>query len=197
MPVRRAVRLLAHKKRTLRERYYYYTIPVPGSQEAFGAKLAAEMRLQPAGKRNRLSHRLCPPGPPGRRSRAAQALVAPAGAKLPRTAIITAGLVFLARALPFCCRPSGRGFERLRVGEDGPMAGCRPTGQEAQTAAGPRGRRYLPKTARRAPQALEAGAFWDHRPKSLLVCTLPVLLQRVFAVFLCGGLVAFLRLVRN
>ena len=32
-----------------------------------------------------LSHRMCPPGLPGRRSRAAQALVAPAGAKLPRT----------------------------------------------------------------------------------------------------------------
>ena len=31
----------------------------------------------------------------------------------------------------------------------GPMAVYRPTGQEAQTAAGPRGRRYLPKTARR------------------------------------------------
>ena len=47
------------------------------------------------------------------------------------------------------------------------MAICRPTGQEAQTAAGPRGRRYLPKTACRAPKALEAGAFWADGPKSL------------------------------
>ncbi len=46
------------------------------------------------------------------------------------------------------------------------MAGCRPTNQEAQTAAGVRGSRYLPKTARRAPQALEAGAFWAHQPKT-------------------------------
>ena len=81
------------------------------------------MRLLPSGKRSGLSHRLCPPGPPGRRSRAAQALVAPAGAKLPRTTIITAGLVFLAQALPFCCRPSGRGFYRRRLGEDGGYCG--------------------------------------------------------------------------
>ena len=47
------------------------------------------------------------------------------------------------------------------------MAVFCPTVQEAQTAAGVRGRAFLPKTARRAPQALEAGAFWDHRPKSL------------------------------
>ena len=47
------------------------------------------------------------------------------------------------------------------------MAVFRPTNQEAQTAAGVRSSRYLPKTARRAPQALEAGAFWDHQPKSL------------------------------
>ena len=40
---------------------------------------------EPYGKENRLSLTLCPPGLPGRRSRAAQALVAPAGAKLPRT----------------------------------------------------------------------------------------------------------------
>ena len=70
-----------------------------------------------------LSHRLCPPGLPGRRSRAAQALVAPAGAKLPRTTMITAGLVFLARALPFCCRPSGRGFVQLLSGEAGGYCG--------------------------------------------------------------------------
>ena len=36
----------------------------------------------------------------------------------------------------------------------GPMAVFRPTGQEAQTAAGVRSSRYLPKTARCAPQAL-------------------------------------------
>ena len=47
------------------------------------------------------------------------------------------------------------------------MAVFRPTNQEAQTAAGVRSSRYLPKTARRAPQALEAGAFWAHQPKSL------------------------------
>ena len=123
------------------------------------------------GRRNSLSHRMCPPGLPGRRSRAAQALVAPAGAKLPRTAIIMAGLVFLAQALPFCCRPSGRGFYRRLFGEDGPMAGCCSACQEAQTAAGVRCSRFLPKTARRAPQALEAGAFWDHRPKSLALST--------------------------
>ena len=63
------------------------------------------------------------------------------------------------------------------------MAVCRPTDQEAQTAAGPRGRRYLPKTACRAPQALEAGAFWDHRPKSLSVRSLAVLLRTVSSVF--------------
>ena len=80
------------------------------------------MCLLPAGKRSGLSHRLCPPGLPGRRSRAAQALVAPAGAKLPRTTITKAGLVFLAQALPFCCRPSGRGFYRRRMGEDGAIA---------------------------------------------------------------------------
>ena len=73
--------------------------------------------------RRSLSHRLCPPGLPGRRSRAAQALVAPAGAKLPRTAITTAGLVFLAQALPFCCRPLGRGFGQRRFGEDGGYCG--------------------------------------------------------------------------
>ena len=50
------------------------------------------MCLLPAGKRSGLSHRLCPPGLPGRRSRAAQALVAPAGAKLPRTTIHRQGL---------------------------------------------------------------------------------------------------------
>ena len=43
----------------------------------------------------------------------------------------------------------------------------------APTAAGPRRSRYLPKTARRAPQALEAGAFWDHRPKNPAVPTPP------------------------
>ena len=48
----------------------------------------------------------------------------------------------------------------------GAMAVFRPAGQEAQTAAGVRGRAFLPKTARRAPKALEAGAFWVHRPKS-------------------------------
>jgi hypothetical protein len=47
------------------------------------------------------------------------------------------------------------------------MAVYRTTNQEAQTAAGVRGSRYLPKTARCAPQALEAGAFWDHQPKAL------------------------------
>ena len=78
---------------------------------------------EPYGKENRLSLTLCPPGLPGRRSRAAQALVAPAGAKLPRTAITTAGLVFLAQALPFCCRPSGRGFGQLLLGEDGGYGG--------------------------------------------------------------------------
>ena len=77
----------------------------------------------PAGKRSSLSHRLCPPGLPGRRSRAAQALVAPAGAKLPRTTITTAGLVFLAQALPFCCRLLGRGFEQRRLGGDGGYCG--------------------------------------------------------------------------
>ena len=46
------------------------------------------------------------------------------------------------------------------------MAVCRLPSQEAQTAAGVRGSRFLPKTARRAPQALEAGAFWDHQPKA-------------------------------
>ena len=51
------------------------------------------------------------------------------------------------------------------------MAVFRPTDQEAQTAAGVRGSRYLPKTARRAPQALEAGAFWDHRPKRFALPT--------------------------
>ena len=122
MPVRRAVRLLAHKKRTLRERYYYYTIPVPGSQEAFGAKLAAEMRLQPAGKRNRLSHRLCPPGPPGRRSRAAQALVAPAGAKLPRTLSLKRSL-----SQRTVHQAPGRGFGQRRLGEDGGYCGFSPS----------------------------------------------------------------------
>ena len=63
------------------------------------------------------------------------------------------------------------------------MAVFRLTGGEAQTAAGVRGRAFLPKTARRAPQALEAGAFWVHRPKSLSVRSLAVLLRRVLAVF--------------
>ncbi len=48
------------------------------------------------------------------------------------------------------------------------MAVCRPTGGEAQTAAGVRGSRFLPKTARRAPQALEAGAFWAHQPIAII-----------------------------
>ena len=60
------------------------------------------------------------------------------------------------------------------------MAGCRPTGQEAQTAAGVRGSRFLPKTARRAPQALEAGAFWAHRPKSLFKISRCVKLAGIF-----------------
>jgi hypothetical protein len=51
----------------------------------------------------------------------------------------------------------------------GAIAVFRPAGQEAQTAAGVRSSRFLPKTARRAPQALEAGAFWVHRPKGLAV----------------------------
>ena len=66
---------------------------------------------------------------------------------------------------------------------------------EAQTAAGVRGRAFLPKTARRAPQALEAGAFWVHWPKCLSIRSLAVLLRRVLAVFKvppadlipCGG----------
>ena len=63
------------------------------------------------------------------------------------------------------------------------MAVFRPTGGEAQTAAGVRSRAFLPKTARRAPQALEAGAFWVHQPKSLVICSLSILLRRVLAVF--------------
>ncbi len=59
------------------------------------------------------------------------------------------------------------------------MAVCRLTGGEAQTAAGVRSRAFLPKTARRAPQALEAGAFWVHQPKSLSVRSFSVLLRRV------------------
>ena len=62
------------------------------------------------------------------------------------------------------------------------MAVFCPTDQEAQTAAGVRGSRFLPKTARRAPQALEAGAFWADGPKT---CPLPVhlsqyLMRRVY-----------------
>ena len=71
------------------------------------------------------------------------------------------------------------------------MAVFRLTGGEAQTAAGVRGRAFLPKTARRAPQALEAGAFWVHRPKRLSVCSLAVLLRRGLAVFALGGGVLF------
>ena len=71
------------------------------------------------------------------------------------------------------------------------MAVCRPTGQEAQTAAGVRSSRFLPKTARRAPQALEAGAFWVRRPKGLSVRSLAVLLRRVPAVFALSGGVLF------
>ena len=71
------------------------------------------------------------------------------------------------------------------------MAVCCPPGGEAQTAAGVRGRAFLPKTARRAPQALEAGAFWVHRPKSLSVRSLAVLLRKVLAVFALGGGVLF------
>ena len=63
-----------------------------------------KMRLPPVRSEAACPTGLCPPGLPGRRSRAAQALVAPAGAKLPRTTIITAGLVFLAQALPFVYR---------------------------------------------------------------------------------------------
>ena len=66
----------------------------------------------------------------------------------------------------------------------GPIAGLHPPNGEAQTAAGVRSSRFLPKTARRAPQALEAGAFWDHRPKSLFIRSLAVLLRKVLAVFL-------------
>ena len=71
------------------------------------------------------------------------------------------------------------------------MAVCRPTGQEAQTAAGVRGRAFLPKTARRAPQALEAGAFWVRRPKRLSIRSLAVLLRRGLAVFALSGGVLF------
>ncbi len=69
----------------------------------------------------------------------------------------------------------------------GAIAVFRPPGGEAQTAAGPRGRRYLPKTARCAPQALEAGAFWDHRPKSLSIRSLAVLLRKVACCFSALG----------
>ena len=95
--------------------------------------------------------------------------------------------MFLAQALPFYCRPSGRGFLQRLFGEDGGYGGFVATCGEAQTAAGVRSSRFLPKTARRAPQALEAGAFWVHRPKSLLIGSLFILLRRVLAVFLPLG----------
>jgi hypothetical protein len=65
----------------------------------------------------------------------------------------------------------------------GAIAVFLPPGGEAQTAAGVRSSRFLPKTARRAPQALEAGAFWDHRRKSLSVRSLAVLLRKVACCF--------------
>ena len=90
--------------------------------------------------------------------------------------------------------PSGRQAAVLNSGvwvRLGAIAVFRPAGQEAQTAAGVRGRAFLPKTARRAPQALEAGAFWDHQPKSLSLRSLAVLLRTVSSVFVWvwfGGL---------
>ncbi len=66
-----------------------------------------------------LSHRLSPPGLPGRRSRAAQALVAPAGAKLPRT--LSASAEPIPRSRPI--RLSGRGSIQRRGGEDGGYGG--------------------------------------------------------------------------
>ena len=70
------------------------------------------------------------------------------------------------------------------------MAVCRPTGGEAQTAAGVRGSRFLPKTARRAPQALEAGAFWVDGPKT---CPLPAHLSQylIRRVYKTGGWAVF------
>ncbi len=66
------------------------------------------------------------------------------------------------------------------------MADFCPTGQEAQTAAGVRSSRFLPKTARRAPQALEAGAFLGPWPKRLFIRSSSILLRRVVAVFCVG-----------
>ena len=56
-----------------------------------------------------------------------RALVAPRRERnSPGRLIIMAGLVFLARALPFCCRPSGRGSKQLLFGEDGGNGGLLP-----------------------------------------------------------------------
>ena len=122
------------------------------------------MCLPPDGKRKSLSHRLCPPGLPGRRSRAAQALVAPAGAKLPRLTIIMAGLVFLARALPFVDRHTveergngpcgGRPLRRLRATP--PLSGeARPKCRLRRLAVGllrsPLGERFLAAACRPLP----------------------------------------------
>ena len=108
-----------------------------------------------------LSLTLCPPGLPGRRSRAAQALVAPAGAKLPRTLSLRYSL-----AKEHFGSPQAAVLNSCFLVRMGAIAVFLPPCGEAQTAAGVRSSRFLPKTARRAPQALEAGAFWVHWPKA-------------------------------
>ena len=111
----------------------------------------------------------------------------PAGSERPQ------GVIILGIAWPrsISAGPQAAVLNSCFLVRMGPIAVFLPPCQEAQTAAGVRGRAFLPKTARCAPQALEAGAFWDHQPKSLSLRSLAVLLRTVSSVFVWvwfGGL---------
>ena len=66
----------------------------------------------------------------------------------------------------------------------GPISVSRPTNREAQTAAGPRGRRYLPKTARRCNWRAHFG------PTGLKACPFAACLSfcEGWLLFFCVGL---------
>ena len=127
---------------------------------------------------------LCPPGLPGRRSRAAQALVAPAGAKLPRT--LSAGkdpgtgdkVIALSKAVRPHHRPTGW------LAGAGKVLTFTVVLWEHQKRPGLGVAAFSPKQPSRAPQAQEAGAFWVHRPKGLSIRNLFIPLRKVAAVFL-------------
>ena len=108
-------------------------------------------------RRDSLSHRLCPPGLPGRRSRAAEALVAPAGAKLPR--MLSAGkdpgtgdkVIALSKAVRPHHRPTGW------LAGAGKVLTFTVVLWEHQKRPGLGVAAFSPKQPSRAPKAQEAG----------------------------------------